>query len=240
MLQYPALPVVRFFWFMGYDDSQNILRHLMISINQLKKLMVRFGSISCNADGEWLGDEPWVPLNFIKGSTGDAWFISKSIQLDAIRSFANRLPARFVLAGPIDQINTHSIADYVSVLKCQLHYLGDLDPIGLLSYLCLSVQLNELGRSVQYLGINDSWLEICQKHLDCPFGRITRLMNESDQRRWKLLTALPIEWPQIIGKKSWNLLQSGRVLELEGVLNPTIYGREYFDQLGKVLMLAYK
>lgn len=113
-------------------------------------------------------------------------------------------------------------------------FVGDLDPSDLTTYAALRVggikreSSAEQNMKVEYLGIGDAWLELCQRSLREKRSRSSRIpqvikmtKHEVENLRW--LETLDLDWQQIVGPQSMDLLRDGWKLELEGATNPLFF-----------------
>jgi len=132
----------------------------------------------------------------------------------------------------------------LAVVRRPLSYIGDLDPYSLIVFLTLRVggiageKSREPALDVEYAGINDSWLALCERHrnrdrLPRDHGRLGVELQmstfERESLRW--LESLDIDWDAIVGPRSMALLRSGWKLELEGACNPGAYDAAFPQQL---------
>lgn len=116
-------------------------------------------------------------------------------------------------------------------------FVGDLDPIGLTRF----ADLRSRGVPVEYLGIDDRWLQLCRKYVR-PLGStrgdksISTPLDEDGLEHLALVTRLIPDLEQLIGPESFAFLQSGRRLELEGAAIPGHFRKPFLPALTDLLL----
>ena len=118
----------------------------------------------------------------------------------------------------------------------EMRFVGDLDPTDIFVFLSLREALHGTGARLRYVGVNDDWLALCERHsltsgslptMDLPL--FERALLED------LFTLEDQSWQRDVGSRGVELLRTGKKLEIEGACNPAFYGGELATALRPVL-----
>ena len=131
------------------------------------------------------------------------------------------------------------IKSLVARSRRPLGFVGDLDPFDLTTFLALRSGDSDLRRpahralALTYRGIDDRWLELCERHLLPRWKGALPLIKMSplEQEHAELLIRLAPWLLELTGPRCAELLRSGMKLELEGACNPTFYGAGFPKRL---------
>jgi len=126
-----------------------------------------------------------------------------------------------------------------------LGFVGDLDPFDLTTFLALRSGDPDLRRpahralELSYRGIDDRWLELCERHLLPRWKGALPLikMSSLEQEHAELIIRLAPWLLELTGPRCAGLLRSGMKLELEGASNPAFYGNGFPKRLLAHLLL---
>jgi hypothetical protein len=132
------------------------------------------------------------------------------------------------------------VAEQVRRRRAELCFVGDLDPHDLTIFLTLAVELKKLSVPVRYSGINDAWIELCNRFLPEPDVNIpgklpTVPLDAYEQEHLRLLNGLAMSWDEVVGPASMAMLRGGSKLELEGASNPGCYREGFSGELKRFI-----
>lgn len=114
-------------------------------------------------------------------------------------------------------------------------FVGDLDPLDLLTLATLMERAKLDPENVYYAGPVDPWIDaLTVEHK----AIISIEMSEFERALWTHVRKLPVEWDVFLGDNALALLDSGHKIELEGAMNPEIYG-EAFTRWAGVRILQH-
>lgn len=118
-----------------------------------------------------------------------------------------------------------------------LHFVGDLDPFDLTTFLALRSGDPDLRRPrhealpITLAGIDDAWLKLCERHArrkgELPYFKMSALELEHRDLILKLAPWLL----ELLGPRCADLLQAGMKIELEGASNPVSYDPGFLSVL---------
>jgi hypothetical protein len=201
---------------------------MTISVRQLNLLFAKLRRIARPRD-EWsesnnrpliyyIGAHPYTSLIFCTKFAGLLGINQKIFEGASI----------FDKQGPLEERYMPCIAQEAVRLKQSIKFLGDLDPLDLTSFLVLKTGMDHYKIKVNYCGIDDEWIRVCTEVLSKnqrgkPRTIPTIPMTPFEVEHMRLLEYLPIDWKDVIGPLSLELLRKGRKLELEGATNPAFY-----------------
>jgi hypothetical protein len=116
-------------------------------------------------------------------------------------------------------------------------FIGDLDPPALVQFV-ETARMAAPRVHVAYAGIDDAWIE--QVEAGLAHRRLEHLLIPLDPGERALLLKLEraIDLERLVGPRCAALLRGGRKLEIEGALNPRLYGRDHFRRLMKRIRSA--
>ena len=202
---------------------------MTISVRQLNLLFSKLGRIDLPKD-EW--PEPNNrPLIYYVGAHPHTSliFCTKFAGLLGINQKIFEGASIFDRHGLLEERYMPCIAQEAVRLKRSVKFLGDLDPLDLTSFLVLKTGMDPYKIKVNYCGIDDEWIRVCtevlaKKRRGKPRAIPTISMTPFEVEHLRQLERLPIDWENIIGPLSLELLRKGRKLELEGASNPAFYG----------------
>lgn len=103
-------------------------------------------------------------------------------------------------------------------------FVGDLDPQDLLAFATMLERATlDVGR-VHFAGPIDPWLDA----LSVEHKKIISLsMSDFELGLWERVRELDLDWSVLLGPHGLALLESGHKIELEGAMNPEIYGEAF-------------
>lgn len=136
--------------------------------------------------------------------------------------------------GPLNEHHRALVRAVVQSLSAPLYFVGDLDPLDLVTYATLREPAESPLATANYLGISDSWVERCDLDLASQGKSIDTVcipMGAEEKDGFERLKQVPADWVSFIGRRALSLLGSGVKLELEGASNPRIYSRSFRDEL---------
>jgi hypothetical protein len=141
--------------------------------------------------------------------------------------------------GPLTAQHRAVVRAVAQSLDAPIHFVGDLDPLDLVTYATLTQPGESRPAAVSYLGISDPWLERCERDLASRPGTSMQAvcipMEPDEQNALAKLKQLPPPWSDPLGPRASSILASGLKLELEGASNPDLYSRPFRDELVRVL-----
>jgi hypothetical protein len=121
---------------------------------------------------------------------------------------------------------------FSTALGLPISFVGELHPVDLWAFVAY--------RSVpmQWGGINDAWLSLCEGALkrEYTLDSVCIRMSAVEKAHFKALEQRLPELEAIIGRQSIALLRSGRILAIEGASNPDLYKRGFRERLLEHLM----
>lgn len=132
-----------------------------------------------------------------------------------------------------------SIRDIAKRVRLPLCFVGDLDPFDLTTFLALRSGDPDLRRPdhralpIRYVGIDDAWLKICERHLlpemtgALPYFRMSAL----ELKHRDLVLRMAPWLLDLVGQRCAELFRSGMKIELEGASNPSLYNRGFLSAL---------
>ena len=122
----------------------------------------------------------------------------------------------------------------VQSFDAPLYFVGDLDPLDLVTYATLREPTDSPLATTNYLGISDSWVERCERDLASQGKSIDTVcipMGAEEKDGFERLKQVPTDWVSLMGPRASSMLGSGIKLELEGASNPRIYSSAFCDEL---------
>lgn len=136
--------------------------------------------------------------------------------------------------GPLSGHHRALVRAVVQALDAPLYFIGDLDPLDLVTYASLVEPGGSSATGTRYLGISDSWVGRCEADLVSQGKSIDTLsirMEAEERDGFERLKAVLAGWDSLIGPRAASMLESGIKLELEGASNPRIYSRSFREEL---------
>lgn len=192
---------------------------------------------------ESLMPSTWPPLQLVEGSEAP----SKCIYVTKLSLFTrwgsqDLLPpdwivlCRYGLPTPRYQSRIQRLRQGLPIL-----FVGDLDPLDLHVFFSMKrgdLSLRGSERSwLIFAGINDSWLDLCDRNLK-PGRKLESMlipMSELEKAHFDLLFNAVPGLPGLIGERSFELLRTGWKLELEGATNAAHYRERHLASVVKKL-----
>lgn len=127
------------------------------------------------------------------------------------------------------------IRDITAQTRLPICFIGDLDPQDLTAFVGLRcgdpdlTKPNRRALPVEFLGIEDTWLELCDQYLLPkwqPGGLFWKMPKLELEHRDVILRIAP--WLlDLVGPRCAEALRSGLKLELEGASNPAFFGKSF-------------
>ena len=121
----------------------------------------------------------------------------------------------------------------------ELFFIGDLDPVDLITWMILVAGEPIHGLRTNYVGVGDAWITLCKKYVInrskvLPWGLpVIRLSSfESNILRMIRVQDTP---RSVMGTQALALLDAGYKLELEGASNPAFYRQPFSIALQRML-----
>lgn len=137
--------------------------------------------------------------------------------------------------GPLGAGHRAVVRAVAADLNAPIRFVGDLDPLDLVTYATMIDRSESWPVPVSYFGISDAWIEQCERDLASRPGMSLRSVSipmEGEERAaWASIESSPLPWSDAIGQRTSALLTSGLKLELEGASNPDLYSRGFCDYL---------
>lgn len=141
--------------------------------------------------------------------------------------------------GPLSARHRAVVRAVAQSLDAPVYFVGDLDPLDLVTYATLTEPSESPLAAMNYLGISDTWLERCERDLASRPGMTIQAvciqMEPQEQKGLARLKQLPPPWTDPVGPRASSLLAGGLKLELEGASNPDLYSRAFRDDLVRSL-----
>jgi hypothetical protein len=103
-------------------------------------------------------------------------------------------------------------------------FLGDLDPGDLTVFLALTrgnprLRVGRQGGSLKYLGVGDRFLDLFRRRLSMAQFKMSVLdMSPDEVHHYQLIRKMFLNIEEVIGSESLALLESGKKIEVEGLL----------------------
>ena len=108
-------------------------------------------------------------------------------------------------------------------------FVGDLDPLDLLSLATLMDRAKLDPERVYFAGPVDPWIDA----LTVEHKKIISIeMSDFEVRLWEKVRDLDIDWDLFLGENAVAILESGHKIELDGAMNPEIYGEAFTRWVG--------
>jgi hypothetical protein len=143
--------------------------------------------------------------------------------------------AIFSRFGPLDGPQRALVRAVVQSVGAPMYFIGDLDPLDLVTYATLAEPGESAIATAEYLGVADPWLERCERDLlsqgRTSMQQVCIPMDSEEREGFELLKQVPIDWGGLIGPRALSMLESGMKLELEGATNPHIYSGSFCDEI---------
>jgi hypothetical protein len=106
------------------------------------------------------------------------------------------------------------------------YWFGDLDPIGLMAFAVLRSEAGEPGRPprrtrLSYIGIDDRWLQACRREVSSDTRALDSQlipMGRHERQHFDFLAETVPDLRALVGERSYDVLASGRKLEVEGLM----------------------
>jgi hypothetical protein len=123
-----------------------------------------------------------------------------------------------------------------------IQFVGDLDPLDLAAYAALAAGGTPLRRRrrsvpVEYAGIDDRWLDLCERHARRPpVATYTIRLSTREREQLSALQRAGLDLEATVGPRCAALLRAGSKLEIEGATNPAIYRPELHRDLRRLLL----
>lgn len=138
-------------------------------------------------------------------------------------------------SGPLNTAHRAVVRAIVKSIGTPIYFIGDLDPLDLVTYASLATPVESLVPTTNYLGISDPWLERCEVDLASKPGRSIKaaciIMEAEERDGFERLKRIRIDWISLVGQRAFSLLESGMKLELEGASNPHLYSASFRHEL---------
>lgn len=135
-----------------------------------------------------------------------------------------------------------TLQSHAASLRAPLAFFGDLDPQALHAFAALRAGGRRAllgGRTralpVTWLGLDSRWLDWSCGALgmtEAPRAWMIQ-MNWLDEEYWRLVKRLVPDVRQLVGRRAYNLLESGQKIEVEAV-----YGLPFVEELGRRLRVC--
>ncbi len=161
-----------------------------------------------------------------------AWIVRKK---KLVRTFFLRhmprgsVPDMVGLWGLPTRRQTASLRRWLEEDRRVIPFVGDLSPSVLAVWTIIRQEAREVGVEVPWHGVRDAWL------FDPIVSRMPRLtlpQPEGDVRLWRELSQLAgMELATAVGPACVRLLNAGQKLELDALMNPTIFSAEVHREL---------
>ena len=122
------------------------------------------------------------------------------------------------------------VREHARHVRRPIQFIGDLDPLDLAAYVALGAGGTPLRRSrrrpvpVQYAGIDDRWLDVCERHArQPPVATYTIRLSTRERDQLDALERVGLDLEATVGPRCAAILRTGYKLEIEGATNPAIY-----------------
>jgi len=187
----------------------------------------------------FLDGEGSLPLQVFlgQGRAKRLFFFTKDTLLRRLFDSGWSIPRGWVIfqrRGILPETHISYVSRQVKQLRLPLFFVGDLSPIDLTTFEMLrrgSAVLTATKRHlpVMHAGINDRWLALCERYRRPMHSRgpTTLEMGPIESEHLRVLIALTPDLPNIIGRRSFDLLRSARALHVEAVSGAADYGDEF-------------
>jgi hypothetical protein len=116
-----------------------------------------------------------------------------------------------------------------------LCFLGDLDPLDLTVFLELR---DNVDHRLRHVGVSEPLLALMDRNSKTSRPVVESLaipMTAFEVRHWNLLKSLAPEISTMLGPRATSLLDGGRKVELDAVLNPIVYSDSHCDDVCAVV-----
>ena len=143
----------------------------------------------------------------------------------------------FIRYGMLSKESLMLIRDELNDLEVDLFFVGDLDPLDLNIFVDLTGwsvgTTRSSGRRVYFLGINDRWMQLSRRSLPrgFDFSRLTIQMHHLEVQHLRHLEKAHPRLTNEVGKRAFELLRSGRKLELEAAISEALHGKGFLKKL---------
>lgn len=131
------------------------------------------------------------------------------------------------------------LADLVAgdpAVRERVIFVGDLDPLDLLTLATLIERAKLDPECVYFAGPVDPWLDaLTDEHRQI----ISVAMSDFEVQLWTHVRRLEIDWETFLGVNALAILDSGHKIELDGAMNPEIYGEAFTRWAGARILQAW-
>jgi hypothetical protein len=130
-----------------------------------------------------------------------------------------------------------TVRRYVAWHRLPLLFVGDLDPHNLFVFALLRYGNTEFkfrrrdAIPVRYLGIDDRWVQLCEEQLKRGEAVITMRQNKHEEATLRVVKEVLPDLRDLVGPRSFELLEMGRLFPFGAATNPTFYKRGFHDRL---------
>ncbi len=161
-------------------------------------------------------------------------YTTKVEWLTAITDGLARVPDDVALLwryGPLGAAHRALLDGILQTLDAPLCFIGDLDPLDLVTYATLR---EHNAPPARHLGISDAWLDLCERgfaRAGMTLKSVCIPMDPSETAAVETLAGLSRRGVISLGPRALSILQSGLKLELEGASNPRLYSTAFLGEL---------
>ncbi|HEX6737565.1 MAG TPA: hypothetical protein VF310_04820 [Vicinamibacteria bacterium] len=209
------------------------------------------GALSALLEGSLQPDLREPPLQVIP-ATGPCRKILYTTKIQWLRSLAlgtagsldseARFPEDVAIvwrSGPLGGAHRALVRAVASTLAAPMWFIGDLDPLDLVTFATMAEPGASPLPTASYLGVDSPWLDRCDQDIRSQRARSIQAvcvpLGDDERHGLERLQQLPIDWAGLVGPSAWALLQSGLKLELEGASNPRLYSSGLRDELLQIV-----
>jgi hypothetical protein len=199
-----------------------------MNTTQLERVLAHVRALVGEND-EWTEYDRFVPIEVVTGaSPRSRWVFSTKVSTLMRMVGTTDVPDDVGLIGRygVGSPATFEVVKKVLGPDCTVDFFGDLDPLDLTIYLLLR---NEV--PVRYIGVSQPWLVAAEAafptsppRTGLSFERHTIKMTTFEQEHWRLLKQAGFNLDDVLGSAATEILDAGRKVELEAVINGERFG----------------
>ncbi|HLL54290.1 MAG TPA: hypothetical protein VK447_12120 [Myxococcaceae bacterium] len=130
-----------------------------------------------------------------------------------------------------------TVRRYAAWSRLPLLFVGDLDPHNLFVFALLRYGNTEFKSRrrdaipVRYLGIDDRWIQLCADQLKRGEELVTLRLKQHEEETLRVVKEVLPDLPELVGPRSYELLDTGRLFPFGAATNPLFYKRGFHDRL---------
>jgi hypothetical protein len=145
--------------------------------------------------------------------------------------FENELPPNTPLVvrfWPTPAWGAQLVSDLARRHGSRVRFVGDLDPLDLLTFFALGATLDE-GVILEHVGVGERWLR-CLRLEPCLIA-----MSPFEKLLWREVRQLA-DWPSTVGPDAVAMLDGGQKVETDGAMNSLIQTEDILESMRRDIL----